>query len=161
LLVFWAKIYHSLIVKVLSVIPSYLVLVLLLVVIVIHLICKMIFLCPLVSILFFSGLAFGQVQLLNVSQTQTGWDYTCVGVLNQQVVCDPSLAWAGNGRFEDSSTLTAVCTSTCTASLATWLRRANGACTTQVTAFDGSTFLPSIYVESIVENYNMLCLQNK
>jgi hypothetical protein len=121
----------------------------------------MIFLYPFVSTVLFGGLAFGNVQLLNISLTQSGWDYTCVGVLNQQVVCDPALAWAGsNGRFEDSSTLSTVCTSTCTASLATWLRRANGACSAQVVAPDGSTFLPSMYVETIVEDYNVLCLQS-
>jgi hypothetical protein len=82
-------------------------------------------------------------------------------VLNQAVSCDPSISWAGNGRYEDLDTLTALCTTTCTSALATWERRVVGACgTTRYITPGGWAVLPVYLVEVYVESYETVCLKN-
>jgi hypothetical protein len=83
-----------------------------------------------------------------------------VAVLNQAQSCDASLEWAGRGRYEADSILTALCTTACTASLSTWLKRATGACTTRFIDPQGNAILPAYWVESVLENYSVLCLKN-
>jgi hypothetical protein len=104
--------------------------------------------------------ATAQYQFYNFTTAATNLSSTCVAVLNQAVTCDPALGWAGMGRFEDDATLSAVCTSTCATSLATWLRRALGAGTTRYVDRTGNALLPAYFVESVLENYNVLCLKN-
>jgi hypothetical protein len=104
--------------------------------------------------------ATAQYQFYNFTTDATNLSSLCVAVLNQAVTCDPALIWAGMGRFEDDATLSAVCTSACATSLATWLRRAVGACTTRYVDTTGNALLPAYFVETVVENYNVLCLKN-
>jgi hypothetical protein len=116
---------------------------------------------PLVSIFFLFGFTSGIVQFFDYVELDPAFDYTCTGVLNQQVQCDAGLPWALDAGYLDTDTLTSMCTSSCAASLATWLRRANGACSTLHTESSGDQFLPSMYVETVVEKYNIMCLQNR
>ena len=104
--------------------------------------------------------ATAQHQFYNLTVADTGLPWTCVAVLNQAVACDSSVAWAGQGRYEDDATLKALCTATCTKQLSVWLSRVTGACTARYVDTSGNAVLPAYWVESIVENYNLLCLQN-
>jgi hypothetical protein len=104
--------------------------------------------------------ATAQYQFYNLTAASTGISSTCLTVLNQAVTCDPSVAWAGQGRYEDDATLKALCTATCTKQLSIWLSRVTGACITRYVDASGNAVLPAYWVESIVENYNLLCLQN-
>lgn len=101
-----------------------------------------------------------QVQLFDFTTASTNLSSTCVAVLNQAQSCDASLEWAGRGRYEADSILTALCTTACTASLSTWLKRATGACTTRYIDPQGNAILPAYWVESVLENYSVLCLKN-
>ncbi|ORY04390.1 hypothetical protein BCR34DRAFT_57224 [Clohesyomyces aquaticus] len=108
----------------------------------------------------FSASAVAQYQFYNLTTTDTNLSSTCVTVLNQAVTCNASIEWAGRGRFEDDETLQGLCTSSCTTSLLAWLRRASGACTVRYNDGKGSATLPALWVETVVENYNLTCLQN-
>jgi hypothetical protein len=109
----------------------------------------------------FNFIESATVQLFNLTAEDWQLSTTCTAVLNQAVNCDPALAWAGNGRFEDDDTLQAVCTSDCLTSLNQWVRRASGACTVRYNDTSGNAVLPAAWVENIVENYNTLCLTSK
>ncbi|KAJ3577806.1 hypothetical protein NPX13_g2762 [Xylaria arbuscula] len=95
---------------------------------------------------------------------------TCEAVMNQNVTCDASLLALGqlglpHGLPEllPSSQLTSLCTTTCSASLATWERRIQGACGTQYwpdSDGSGGSFLLSERAERFVEIYNAICLKN-
>jgi hypothetical protein len=101
-----------------------------------------------------------QYQIYNLTTQGTNLSSTCVGVLNQAVNCDSAIEWAGRGRYEADDILQTVCTSACSTSLSTWLRRASGACTTRYVDPEGYSILPAYWVETVVENYNLLCLKN-
>jgi hypothetical protein len=102
-----------------------------------------------------------QIQIYNLTTLSTNFSATCVGVLNQAQTCDEALLWAGyGGRYESDDILATLCTSACAASLATWLRRAGGACTQRYVDEVGNAILPAYFVERIAENYNLLCLKN-
>lgn len=101
------------------------------------------------------------VRLLRISPESKQLTNTCIAVLNQAVHCDQSLEYAGRGRIEDEQTLKRLCTSTCLDSLTTWLRRAYGACKPASQNATGHQLLPASLVEDILENYNLLCLQDK
>ncbi|KAH8163293.1 hypothetical protein CIB48_g4955 [Xylaria polymorpha] len=95
---------------------------------------------------------------------------TCEAVMNQNVTCDPSLLSLGqlglpHGLPEllPASQLTSLCTTTCSASLATWERRIQGACGAQYwpdSDGGGGSFLLSERAENFVEIYNAICLKN-
>lgn len=102
-----------------------------------------------------------QCQFYNLTGVDTGLSSTCLAVLNQAVACDSLVAWAGQGRYEDDTTLKTLCTTTCTKQLSVWLSRVTGACTARYVDGSGNAVLPAYWVESIVENYNLLCLQSR
>lgn len=104
--------------------------------------------------------ALADFQFYNFTATSTNLTSLCVGVLNQVVACDPALEWAGQGRFESDETLGLVCTSACTFALGQWLTRATNACKDRYVNPSGNAILPAYYVESVLENYNILCLKN-
>jgi len=108
----------------------------------------------------FSARVIAQYQFYNLTTAATNLSSTCIAVLNQAVNCDTSVAWAGQGRYEEDATLEALCTTTCAAALTTWLRRAAGACTSRYVDREGKAILPAYWVEAVVENYNLVCLQN-
>jgi hypothetical protein len=114
-----------------------------------------IFLCGL-----FPPPAVAQYQFYNLTTAGTDLSSTCVSVLNQAVSCDTAVSWAGKGRYEDDATLATLCTTTCTNALSTWLRRVAGACTVRYNNGKGNAVLPAYWVESIVENYNIVCQKN-
>lgn len=122
---------------------------------------KMQLLRTLALLAFLPVLVVSQIQIFNFTTAYTNLSSTCVSVLNQAVACDSSLQWAGRGRYEASGTLTALCTTGCTSALSTWLRRASGACTTRYVDSSGNAILPAYWVEGIVENYNLVCVQNR
>jgi hypothetical protein len=105
--------------------------------------------------------AAAQYQFYNLTAADTNLSATCLAVLNQAVACDSSVAWAGHGRYEDDATLGVLCTATCTKQLSIWLTRVTGACTTRYVDALGAAVLPAYWIETIVENYNLLCLQNR
>lgn len=110
---------------------------------------------------FLVPLATAQIQVYNLTTASTNLSSLCVGVLNQVQTCDPAILWAGyDGRYEADDILATVCTSQCASSLSNWLRRASGACTTRYVDASGNAILPAFYVETVVENYNLLCLKN-
>jgi hypothetical protein len=117
------------------------------------------------KLLFFAFIAFNwvtaQVQLVNLTAVD-GLSSTCIQVLNQQVSCNSSLLWAGQGgRFETDDTLNYLCTSTCSSGLSTYLRRVSGACgTSRYNGGDGYDYLASYNGELIYENYQTLCLNS-
>jgi hypothetical protein len=118
-----------------------------------------------VSTAFHAGLlgsqVAAQIQVYNLTTQSTNLSSLCVGVLNQVQTCDSAITWAGyEGRYEADDILASVCTSACASSLSTWLRRAAGACTTRYLDGAGNAILPAYFVETIVENYNLLCLKN-
>ncbi|RYN19897.1 hypothetical protein AA0119_g7532 [Alternaria tenuissima] len=110
--------------------------------------------------LLYANSVLAQIQLYNFTTASTNLSSTCVAVLNQVQNCDPSLEWAGRGRYEADDILQTLCTAACTASLSTWLKRALGACTTRYVDTQGNAMLPGIWVESILENYSLLCQKN-
>jgi hypothetical protein len=103
----------------------------------------------------------GQVQLVNLTAVD-GLSSTCIQVLNQEINCNASLLWAGQGgRFETADTVNYLCTSTCSSALSTYMRRVNGACgTNRYNGGDGYDYLASYYGEQVFENYQTLCLIN-
>ncbi|KAI1120092.1 hypothetical protein F5Y10DRAFT_290339 [Nemania abortiva] len=110
------------------------------------------------------------VQLFPFTATGTNVTATCAAVLNQNVSCDASLLELGqfglpHGLPEllPASQLTSLCTTTCSASLATWQRRIQGACGSVYWPDpngDGGSFLPSALAETFAEVYQAVCLQN-
>jgi hypothetical protein len=112
-------------------------------------------------LLILSSLTLAQIQFFNFTAAETNLTDTCLAVLNQAVSCDTSLGWAGGGRYEDDDTLKSLCTTDCSSSLSTWFRRTSGACTNRIVDGSGRAILPAYLVESVVENFNQLCLQNK
>lgn len=104
-----------------------------------------------------------QVQLVNMTAAATskGLSSTCVAVLNQEVQCNATLSWAGrSGKFLTDDTVNGLCSDTCSGSLATWMRRINGACDTRLQRDDGYAVLPAYYAEVFIERYNLVCLEN-
>lgn len=102
-----------------------------------------------------------QIQFFNFTTTQTNLSATCVNVLNSVINCDPLTEWSGRGRYENDKTLTTVCTDACSFALTRWIPRVSGACTSRYVDELGNAYLPAYWVEGILENYNLLCLQNK
>ncbi|KAF2733509.1 hypothetical protein EJ04DRAFT_439015, partial [Polyplosphaeria fusca] len=105
------------------------------------------------------------LQLYNFTTASSGLSSTCVSVLNQAVTCDESLEvryslWRRRHRYEDDTTLSTLCTTTCTNALTTWLRRVAGACMTRFVSSQGDAILPAYWVEKVLERYNLICLQN-
>lgn len=110
---------------------------------------------------FLTTSATAQYQFFNLTTAQTNLSASCVNVLNSVINCDPSIEWVGRGRYEEDSTLQAVCTDACNFALTRWIPRVSGACTTRYDDGAGNAYLPAYWVEGILENYNLLCLQNK
>lgn len=115
----------------------------------------------LLQVLLLSSAVYAQVYFANVSASvYPDLPATCISVLNQVVQCSPSIEWAGRGRFEDDATLAEVCTTTCSAAIATWQRRVIGACgTSRFNNGVGYLVLPQIFPEVVLEQYNLLCLK--
>lgn len=112
-----------------------------------------------------------QVQLLNIT-VAPDLSATCIAVLNQQVNCSVTIATVGNALqgapvfgtplFLTGPQLSGLCTTQCSASLATWERRIAGACgSTLYNSTDGGQYALALYAEQYVEAYNSICLVNK
>ncbi|KAK3898440.1 hypothetical protein C8A05DRAFT_18986 [Staphylotrichum tortipilum] len=107
-----------------------------------------------------------QVQLLNItSQTAPGLSSTCLAVLNQQVACNTTLAVLGRSgslRIYSDQFLVGLCTSSCSSSLTTWLRRVSGACgAASYMPLDASSqtqVIPAYFAEKYLEYYQQTCL---
>jgi hypothetical protein len=107
----------------------------------------------------FCCLSAAQINLSGVNTT--GLSTSCIAVLQQSVACDPLLLQVGYGRYEDDSTLTKVCTSSCATALTTYIRRITGAYgTTRYDGGDGYFYLAAFGAESTYERYQTTCLQN-
>ncbi|KAH8682066.1 hypothetical protein BX600DRAFT_544497 [Xylariales sp. PMI_506] len=112
-----------------------------------------------------SHFALAQFPLVNLTAaTMANLTSTCQDVLAEDVTCDPALIWvmqAARSRFYifNSSILTEVCTTTCSASLAAQLRRISGACGTGTITFTSGTQLyPAWFAEQALELYDQACL---
>ncbi len=107
-----------------------------------------------------------QVQLLNItSQTAPDLSSTCLAVLNQQVTCNTTLAVLGRSeslRIYSDQFLAGLCTSSCSSSLTTWLRRVSGACGASsympLDASNQTQVLPAYFAEKYLEYYQQTCL---
>jgi hypothetical protein len=115
-----------------------------------------------VPLLTFIPLILADVQILNVTASlYPTLSSTCLAVLNQAVACDSAVLWAGRGRFEDDATLSTLCTSTCSTSLATWHRRVGQTCKDRVYNGGGYFVLPQLWSVQYLDEYNLVCLQHK
>jgi hypothetical protein len=96
-----------------------------------------------------------QVRFLNITAPYQNFTSTCISVLNQAVSCDPKVLDAGKDE-----TLASVCTTTCTSSLTTWVRRVLGACSTSRYLDGKASVLASALGQAVLERYSVLCLKN-
>ncbi len=105
-----------------------------------------------------------QVFLFNLTTPVAGLSDPCVAILNQAINCHPNITLFGLGggdAFVDTTTVTNLCTTTCTNAITTHLRRINQTCvaTTRFNYF-GINMLVGYYAQILQERYNALCLKN-
>ncbi|KAK0710664.1 hypothetical protein B0H67DRAFT_493501 [Lasiosphaeris hirsuta] len=110
---------------------------------------------------------FGAIKMMNYTAAQLpGISTTCLGILNQDVNCDPVLlevAKMGIDKefYYTDELLNAVCTSTCTTALSTWIRRVGQSCGTQwIQLPNGASMSPLLYSQTYSEAYDHTCLKN-
>lgn len=110
---------------------------------------------------------FGAIKMLNYTSAQLpGISTTCYGILTQDVNCDAVLldvARMGidNEYYHTDEVLNALCTTTCTNALNTWIRRVVQSCGTQWIKFPGTNALsPLLYSQTYAEAYNYTCVKN-
>ncbi len=110
---------------------------------------------------------FAAIKMMNYTSDQLpGVSTTCLGILNQDVNCDPVLldvvrVGIDSEYYYTNEVLNAVCTTTCTNALNTWIRRVSQSCGTQwINLRGGSTLSPLLYSQTYAEAYNHTCLKN-
>ncbi|KAK4118090.1 carbohydrate-binding module family 50 protein [Parathielavia appendiculata] len=99
-----------------------------------------------------------QVSFLNITAPYHNLTTTCINVLNSFVSCDPKILDAGrNGKFESDATLATVCTTTCTSSLTSWVRRVLGACASSSYVEGQATVMAGFLGQTILERQGQFC----
>lgn len=110
----------------------------------------------------FFQLAQAAINIYNLTAPIPGLSDTCIGVLNQAVNCDESLATAGKGgRFESDATLSTLCVASCTTALSTYMRRISQSCgTARLPVRDGYSYSANYGAQLYLERYNSVCFKN-
>lgn len=110
------------------------------------------------------GSAAGQIYLANYTGANTPSTFTtvCAQVLNQVVDCSTTLGGVGfSNNFYSNTTITSICTSTCTLALQNYLRKAKAACAgLYADGGNGYLYLAAYHAELVWERYETLCLAN-
>ncbi|KLU89886.1 hypothetical protein MAPG_08855 [Magnaporthiopsis poae ATCC 64411] len=102
-----------------------------------------------------------QVSLVNITAPFFNFPDTCIQVLNQAVSCDAQiLRVGGRGGFESDATLAKVCTSACSDSLSTWVRRVGRACGQARYTVGKASVLATFLAQKVLEAYSSLCIKD-
>lgn len=107
-------------------------------------------------------LVAADVRLVNVPQGAPGYTQNCIRALGRTVKCDKSLLQvnAAHGYY-DEDTISALCTSTCRASLDVYLDHVKAACgTSRYHGADGLSYHGGYAAQKAWERFDFVCMNN-